>query len=360
MKILTVGHFNSFATSKPHVEMLIGLKKKGVDVKIVSSSRGPVIDYLKENGIEIFDHHPKKKVDRESINILSGLLASFKPDIFFLLNSKSIPNGIRAAKGVDVKVVTYRGAAGLYWHDPTSYLTHLNPRVDAIVCVSKFVEENVRKQFFLSKPRTKVIMHGFDVSWYTPREQDSVNIKGISEGEIVIGCVANVRPVKGVKYLIKAARKFKNNPNVKFLLIGSGMESLVRNDAGDSAGSEQFIIPGFVENLKPYFRLMDIYVQPSLKEGSGKSIVEAMSNGIPVIATKSGGPEEIIQDGKSGLLVATKSSKELAEAIQRLMDSADLRKQLGQGGKERIMNDFPIEKMISQYYEFFTDLNVDK
>lgn len=360
MKILTVGHFNSFATSKPHVEMLIGLKKKGVDVKIVSSSRGPVIDYLKENGIEIFDHHPKKKVDRESVKYLRNLLDTLRPDIFFLLNSKSIANGIKAAKTAPVKVVTYRGAAGLYWHDPTSYLTHLNSRVDAIICVSDFVEQNVRKQFLFNKPRTTVISHGFDVSWYTWNEEDRLDIEGISSEDTVIGCVANVRPVKGVKYLVKAARKFKNNPNVKFLLIGSGMESLVRKEVGESAGKEQFVIPGFVENLKPYFRLMDIYVQPSLKEGSGKSIIEAMSNEIPVIATKSGGPQEIIEDGKSGLLVATRSSGELAEAIQRLMDSDDLRKQLGQGGKERIVNDFPIEKMISQYYEFFTELNVDK
>lgn len=329
MKILVVGQFDSYATSKPLAEMLIGLQNDGERVHVVASKFKPVAANFDNAGIPVYDHHPVKKIDSASIKYLSALMSKIQPDILFLLNSKSIPNGIRAARGKDVKIITYRGAAGLYWHDPMAYLTHLDPRIDGIVCLSSFVERNIQKQMFFQKTVTRVIHHGFDRKWYSENEPDADNKSINNSDEIVIGCIANNRQVKGIKYLLEASQAFNSSKKVKFLLVGAGLQAEIDKMKSRGMDTSNLKAVGFVEDLRPIYKQFDIYVQPSLSEGLGKSIVECMLNGIPVIATKSGGPEELIIDQESGLLIDKKSSDQLGKAIQSLIDSAPLRKKVG-------------------------------
>ena len=356
MKILVIGNFSSFATTKPIVEMLIGLKNKGIDVEIMSADRGRVIDYLSSSGLKIIKHHPKKKIEPSAIKFIRHYLLEHSPDILFLLNSKSIANGIQAAKNVNVKVVTYRGAAGLYWRDPMSFLTHLNPRVDKVICISHFVERNVRKQMPYMRKKTHVIYYGFDPAWYNTDGSMDLFEYNIPKGAMVVGCIANNRPVKGVKYLIRAFKYLKNPQNVYFLLVGDGMAEELEHEKTRLDFSDHIICPGHIEDLGQFYNSIDIYVQPSLKEGLGKSIVEVMCSAKPVIATRSGGPQEIIENGKSGILVDKKSPRAIADEIENLIENKSFRTKLGQQGLARIKEHFGLEKSVDHYYNFFNSI----
>lgn len=356
MKILVIGEFPSSATSKPMAELFIGLHQKGIGVEIMCADKGRIVDLMKSAGVTIIDHHPGKKVDLNSTKFIRNHLEEHQPQILYLLNSKSIANGIRAVKSIDIKVITYRGAAGLYWHDPTSYLTHLNRRVDKVICNSKYVESNVKSQMPYMRKKTQVIYPGFDPSWYKIDQGRIITEFGIPEGATVVGCIANNRPVKGVKYLIRSMNYLKDAKNVYFLLIGTGIKEEFEKERSNCSFPDQIICTDHIEDINAMYNCFDIYVQPSLKEGFGKSIVEAMCNAKPVIATSSGGPEEIIVDGKSGLLVKKGSAKAIAEKIDVLIEDKIKRREIGEAGFKRITKDFSIEETVNKYFVFFNEI----
>ena len=356
MKVLVIGNFTSFATTKPLVEVFIGLKRRGLDVVIMTASEGKIVDYLETNGLTIINHHPKKKIDNQSIKFIRSYLIDQKPQILFLWNSKSIANGVRAAKNINVSVVTYRGAAGLYWHDPTSFLTHLNPRVDKVVCLSHFVEKNVRSQMPYMKKKTVVISHGFDPIWYESTESKPIPDISMAEGSFVVGCIANHRPVKGVKYFIRALNHLSDVEHIRFLLIGNGFDKLLKDELVNLKYPDRISAVGYVEDIAELYKKINVFVQPSLKEGLGKSIAEAMCLGKPVIATRSGGPEELIEDGKSGFLINKKSPVEIAEKIQYLFENEQERKNIGMAAKVRITTKFSIDETVDKYYRLFESL----
>ena len=100
--------------------------------------------------------------------------------------------------------------------------------------------------------------------------------------------------------------------------------------------------------LLPVF---DIYVCSSVKEGLSYTIIEAMRAGLPIVATNVGGNGELIQDGETGLLCDSKNPEMLAERIKELIDSAELRKKLGQYAKEKIENELNLPQMIKKTEE---------
>lgn len=94
-------------------------------------------------------------------------------DIAYGMNSKTIPNLAFAAVGLPVKLVTYRGSSsGMHRHDPTAYLTHLHPRVDAICCVSRAVERVVRSRIWRRAVVVTTVYKGQDVGWFVAERAD--------------------------------------------------------------------------------------------------------------------------------------------------------------------------------------------
>jgi glycosyltransferase involved in cell wall biosynthesis len=165
-----------------------------------------------------------------------------------------------------VKVIAYRGAAGIYWYDPTAWLSHLNPLIDAVICNSDYVLRHMEKQLICKPGRAVLIHKGMDISWFGGVKPLQRSIFGVPEGSILIGCVANFRKVKGVVYLLEATRYLHPGLPVHILLAGHDMEQ---------AGIEQHVAPAFRDRIhlagyrKDIYELIkacDIYVQPSLSE----------------------------------------------------------------------------------------------
>ena len=107
----------------------------------------------------------------------------------------------------------------------------------------------------------------------------------------------------------------------------------------------------------PYcLALMNIYVQPSRFEGVPNSVLEAMASGLPVVATDVGGVQEVVQNGKTGLLVDPDNDTQLIEAIESLIAIADKRRALGALALKRVTSRFSIQKMVSDYEHLYGEL----
>jgi glycosyltransferase involved in cell wall biosynthesis len=175
----------------------------------------------------------------------------------------------------------------------------------------------------------------------------------IGPDDKVVGMIANLKPTKGYEYFIRCCEILsKEYEKIKFLIIGEGTEEFEDNITQKvrKLGLENHLLfLGFREDIAELLQILDVFVLSSLSEGMSLAIVEAMGVGIPVVATKSGGPEELIEDGKTGFLVPPRDEKSLAEKVSLLLKNKELARSMGMSGKSSVREKFSIRAMIGKY-----------
>jgi glycosyltransferase involved in cell wall biosynthesis len=139
----------------------------------------------------------------------------------------------------------------------------------------------------------------------------------ITDNEFAIGSLGGIGPEKGLDLALKALHLLAGRlPNAKLVLGGKiTAEDLAASGFAAAMASGQVILPGYQENLFEFFSGLDAFIMPSRSEGLGSAALMAMAHGLPVIATRVGGLPEIVEDGKTGWLVAPESAESLAQAI---------------------------------------------
>jgi glycosyltransferase involved in cell wall biosynthesis len=174
---------------------------------------------------------------------------------------------------------------------------------------------------------------------------------GIPKNSIVIGTVARLEPIKGIRYLVDAAKIILSLPSscplpsIYFLIVGDGSERKFLEEKGEKLGlKDKFIFTGMREDVAELMSIMDIYVQPSVNEGMGKTIVLAELLGKPVVATNVQGIPSVVIDNETGILVPPKNSQKLAKAIVKLINDKNLRTKMGENAKKwvyKIVDGYP-------------------
>lgn len=183
---------------------------------------------------------------------------------------------------------------------------------NAAVCIgaSRAVAENFRK---IGCRNVEVIPNGIDLHRF-------INLGRKPHAGFVVMTVARLEKVKGIDYLIKAITNLQFT-NFQLLIIGDGSERRNLENLTEKLGLRERVkflgeIPN--ERVPEYLAAADCFVLPSLKEGFGIVILEAQAAGIPVIGTRVGGILDLIENGKTGLLVEPADSQAIAEAIEKI------------------------------------------
>lgn len=183
---------------------------------------------------------------------------------------------------------------------------------------------------------------------------------------LTVGTVARLEPVKGVRYLIDAIPFVLNEfKNVNFMIVGDGTQRKSLELRARKLGINGYVtFTGLVSDVMEYISRMDIYVQPSLNEGMGKSIVQAGYLSKPIIATSVQGIKSVIKHGYSGLLVSPKNPEELAKAILLLLKDENLRTSLGRNAMASMMelvNGYPkysIERVMKALCNLYDTISI--
>jgi glycosyltransferase involved in cell wall biosynthesis len=174
------------------------------------------------------------------------------------------------------------------------------------------------------------------------------------KSKFVIGMVASFTPYKDYKTFFKAAQIVLNNrTDITFLAIGSFTDSSLAKSMIESNKLDHFRLLGNISGVESYVNAMDICVLSTFTEGISNSILEYMALGKPVIATSGGGTNEIIENNKTGFLVAVSNPEELSSKMQILLQDENLRLKMGLAGKERIESIFSIEIMLNKYISLY-------
>jgi glycosyltransferase involved in cell wall biosynthesis len=149
----------------------------------------------------------------------------------------------------------------------------------------------------------------------------------------------------------------KNFKNYKLLFIGKGgLESQLKEEAESLGIMDNVKFLGFRDDVKEIYKILDIFVLPSLSEGLPLSLLEAVASKVPVIASKVGGIPEIIKDGINGFLIPPKNVPLLSEKIYYLLQNQEIAKQLAQEAYHNYLKNFEISIMVNKYENLFSGI----
>jgi L-malate glycosyltransferase len=357
MKILVISPYHPALNSMiAECEATIGLAKRGVEVSVMTPRKSDCTPLYEKNSIEVIDFEPKQKIDFDAIKFIRKLIKERRYDLIYLIRGKGISNGIAASYGLPIKVVTYLGSTSFYWHDPSALLTHLNPRVDKIVCLSRDVERHLHTQL-ISKRKTRVIHKGYNPQWISDVTPIDLEPFGIPKGSFVVSCLARKSKVKGIEYLINAVQYLPKDSNIHIVIVGGSIDSeMYQKLKMSSPEASRIHLIGFRADAIRYIAASQLYVQSSLNEGLGRAIIEAMALGVAPIITDAGGCTELLIDGESGLIVPIKNPKAIADAITKLYNNNKLRLSIGAAAKAHLQKDFSIDKTVDKFYSLFKEL----
>jgi glycosyltransferase involved in cell wall biosynthesis len=228
-----------------------------------------------------------------------------------------------------------------------------------------FVSELLRQSFLDSVPlqpnRTTVILNGIDPQQFLPGDGSLFRQEfGISPNEFVIGTIANPGPAKGFDVLLDAAAIVKTqSPGCRFVIVGEldhgRGEELIKGREARGLTSD-VVLTGFRSDPHRALAAFDMYALTSRTEGLPLSLLEAMSAELPVVATRCGGPEEIIEDGVTGLLVANGSSQAVASSIVKLRADAHERRRMARAARQAVKSRFTLDRQVQAYGELYDQI----
>jgi glycosyltransferase involved in cell wall biosynthesis len=209
-----------------------------------------------------------------------------------------------------------------------------------------------RDEFIANYPvdpeRVVVARHGVDTNFFRPRSEGAKvrQSLGIGPDEPVILFVGFVTPRKGLEHLVEALPLIKPTP--KLVLAGLWRNQAYRRRIMQrlGAGKGQVIEAGFVsdELMPAYYSMADVYVSSTLLEGFGLPIAEAMACETPVVTSEAGSTAEVL--GPGGIVVPARDPRSLAAAVSSLLQDEILRKEMGSRGREHIVAEFSLERMV--------------
>lgn len=292
--------------------------------------------------------------------ILRRIIREEKIDIVHLNNGLGLDiEGIVAVKLSGVPCVIHERGIGRV----SGISKWLARYVDAVVCVSEAVHMNLLDQGVRPK-KYAMIYDGID-----PKEEKASGSKetcrarwGLSLNLPVVGIVGTVQKWKGQHVLISGIKKVKEKiPEIKCVIVGGVYDPVyeieLRNLVETLGLKDNILFLGYQNDTLSVMNALDVVIHASISpEPFGRVLLEAMALGKPVIATRAGGPLEIVEDKVSGLLVEPGNTEALAGAITLLLEDRSLAGKMGLAGLKRVEEMFPLRRTIEETKDLYAEL----
>lgn len=351
---------------KQIVEHLIRLDKNYYRAVIASFSEGQrpneTLEWAKTAGLTYHGIPMSGPLDIRAQWKLNRLLRQEKVDLLCAHGYKACVMGWWAGLRLKIPILAFsRGYTAE--NIKVSFYEWLERRVIGRLVGIVFVSEGQRKKLksFGIQGRKNWVVHNA-VSIDRLGKGQATELRGtvckrlgIPENSKMIVTAGRLSPEKGHRFLVEAIGKIvKKEKNTFFIFCGTGpSKNDLEKQARELGIYEQCRFAGFRRDLNEIFRVMDLLVLPSLTEGLPNVVLEAFACAKPVIATNVGGVPEIVEDGINGILVSSKRSDLLAEALERLVSSPKMARQMGQAGYCKVKSAFTFKEQTQKFEEIY-------
>lgn len=317
-------------------------------------AKGVLVTELEKNGVEVVVVPKKNKFGFDTIVTLAKIFKKEKPDIVHTHLFVGDTWGRLAAVLARVPLIictehNMNMDEGFLKRQLKLVLSFFT---DKIFAVSKAVKMHSIKKDKISAKKIQVIYNGIDINKFKQSEF-KFNLQNP-----VITCVGRLEEQKGQRYLIATMPEvIKKYPTACLWLVGSGSQQVVLENQikNLNLNNNVSLIPA-TETVSDILNKTDIFVFPSLWEGLGIVLLEALASFKPVVASQIPAVDEIIMHNKTGLLAIPKDSHDLAQKILMYLDDQKLARALAQAGQQMIIDNFDIKKITSLYQKEYLNL----
>jgi sugar transferase (PEP-CTERM/EpsH1 system associated) len=314
--------------------------------------------------VEVIDLKKQEGKDPRLYLRLWRLFRKLKPDIVHTRNLSTLAAVVPAfLAGVPVRIHGEHGRdmGDLDGSNTKNRLLRrlFKPFVSHFIALSKDLESYLIHAIRVPKQKISQIYNGVDTKRFYPCREEESPLPFTEPGLVVIGTVGRMQPVKDQLTLTRAfIRLLEQAPQwrqyARLAMIGDGP---LRNQSMallESAGFTEYAwLPGARDDVAQIMRHMDIFVLPSLAEGISNTILEAMASGLPVIATRVGGNEELVIEDETGFLVAPNDPVSMARSILTYLGEHGLLNKHGQNAKNTAEKQYSIGFMVERYLQTY-------
>jgi glycosyltransferase involved in cell wall biosynthesis len=345
-----------------------GLGEHGIrSIVVTLYEAGPVGEELEGLGVEVIPGAAAFKHDPWSSLRLARIMKRESVDILFCLDHhNAIFWGSLASRmaGVGRKVLSVH-STGLWGRKSSFTLSDrmVLPLYDRVVALARSHADHLEKREGIPGDKIVVIHNGVDTGRFVPigSQTDRERLRSeleIPESAIVVTIVAALRPEKNHEMLLRAAAELSGNGYL-FLVVGEGKEETRLKDlAGQLSLVNEVRFLGRRNDIPDILSASDIFVLCShpVVETFPLSVLEAMSSGLPVISTRVGSIETILDEGTDGLLVEPGDEKALVRAIAALGGDETRRRGFGEMARSKVVERFSLKDMVARYADLFREI----
>jgi len=336
---------------------LIAMRERGHELAVVSRPGARIIERAKEAGFETFVVDMRGAADLPAIFRLRGVMKRFRADVVNTHSGRDTQLAGMAARSILGKrplVVRTRHLAL-----PITSKFSYSVLPDHVVTVSKYVEHYL-VEAGIPGERITTVPTGVDFARY-----DRSIVAGDLRGELklpaetpLIGTVAILRAKKGHADILDAVPAvLQRFPDAHFVFAGDGAQTAnlkARIEADGLVGRVHLL--GLRRDVTNVLASLDVFVLPTHQEALGTAFIEAGAMGLPTVATNVDGVPEVVQDGRTGLLVPVRDGKAIAEAICRLLGDPIYRQSMGANAAEFVRRKFSREVMAQGMERLYSQL----
>jgi Glycosyltransferase len=363
MRVLHVTtHFNVGGISNYILTLSRGLKEKGVEV-VVASSGGDLRAELDRYGI------PHRQLDImtkfefgprvfKSAFAISGIVRDEKIDIIHAHSRVAQVASLIASKMSGAKLVTT-----CHGYFKKRWRKIVDTWGDKVVAISDAVRMHLVDDLGVNPSRVELIYSGVDVGKFSdPCSAEMVRQTkrelGLNDGP-VIGTIGRLSSIKGQRFLVEAMKRIcLLRPDAQAILLGSGDEEEPLKELAQSLGISSTIrFFRSCPDTQRFLSMMDVFVFPSVKEGLGIALLEALASGKACVASNIGGIGDIIKDGYNGVLVDVGDAGAISEAVLRLLSDEAMGKSMGQRGRELVRDRFTLNAMADNMNKLYNKVS---
>ena len=351
----TICFFNSAKAwgggEKWHFDMATRLDPARWRVVVAARPGGELLSRLSKTGLPLFDAKVSdiSFLDPVMRRKLRAFFAAEKVDTVIMNLPSDLKAAGPAAKNAGSRNIVYRRGSAIPVRN-----TFLNRHLFG-GCLTGVIANSIEtKRTILANnsrlfdpERIEVIYNGIDLAWWDDGQRTVIHQP--RPGEIVIGNAGRLVRQKGQSFLLDlAAILERRGLDFTILIAGEGpMRERLAKEASRRGFGGRVRFAGFVPDMRSFMGSIDIFVLPSLWEGFGYVLIEAMASRRPVVAFDCSSNPEIVENGETGSLVGGFDIESMADAVVELSRDRTLRERYGVNGRRRVESLFPIEKAVS-------------
>jgi glycosyltransferase involved in cell wall biosynthesis len=329
------------------------------EVICIDGTIGAIGKRLQKKGVSVTKLSRSGGVDLHLIKNIKTFLISKNFDIIHCHQYTPYFYGLLASFGLPARVVFTEH--GRFYPDKFRYKAiFINPilalMTSSIIAISSATRLALAKYEFIPKYKIQVIYNG--IEGLVIDESEVLKLRGslnLTSETYIVGTISRLDSVKNHPMLLKAFRLFiHTHPESRLLIVGDGPERGNLHELVKDLGiSDKVIFTGFINDPKSYLALIDLFTLTSFTEGTSMTLLEAMSIGKPIIATRVGGNPEVIENSVTGILVDSDNELSLAEAMFKIRNDSDLSNYFSSNGKKLFARKFSSRSMALEYMNVY-------